>query len=87
MHIRLPAKLEEFVRSKVDSGAYSDASEVVGDALRLLERRDEVYRQKLEALRTAVTIGDASGLAEDFSFDSLNDELDAELGGVGGETS
>ena len=82
MDIRLPIRLEEFVRAKVRSGDYADPSEVIGDALRLLERRDEVYRRKLEALREAIDKGAASGIAEDFSFEKINAELDAELDGV-----
>ena len=86
MDIRLPTRLEEFVRAKVKSGDYADPSEVIGDALRLLERRDEVYREKLEALRAAIDKGAASGIAEDFSFEKLNAELDAELDGAIGTT-
>jgi antitoxin ParD1/3/4 len=81
MHVRLPASLEEFVRSKVASGLYGDPSEVIGDALRLLRRQDELDQRKLDVLRRAVEAGEASGVAADFSFDALNAELEAELDG------
>jgi antitoxin ParD1/3/4 len=85
MQIRLPASLEEFIQSKVDSGLYGNPSEVIGDALRLLRRQDELDRRKLDALRSAIETGIASGIAEDSSFDSINAELDAELDGPHGE--
>jgi antitoxin ParD1/3/4 len=85
MDIRLAPKLEEYVRSKVASGHYGNASEVVSDALRLLLAQDELNRNKLEALRSAIRSGLASGVAEDFSFEALNAELDEEAAqGSGG---
>ena len=84
MQIRLPAALEEFVQSKVSSGLYDNPSDVIGDALRLLKRQDEIDRQKLDALRAAIAAGAASGVAEDFSFDRLNAKLAAELDGPSG---
>ncbi len=41
MHISLTPKLEEMVRSKVDSGLYNNASEVIRAALRLMADADE----------------------------------------------
>jgi antitoxin ParD1/3/4 len=82
--VRLPAALEEYIQSKVTSGLYDDPSAVIGDALRLLKRQDELDRQKLETLRAAIAAGAASGLAEGFSFDELNTELGAELDGPHG---
>jgi antitoxin ParD1/3/4 len=37
MNINLSPQLEEFVRQKVASGLYASASEVVREALRLME--------------------------------------------------
>jgi antitoxin ParD1/3/4 len=44
MNVSLTPKLEEFVREKVDSGLYNSASEVVREALRLLDERDRERR-------------------------------------------
>jgi antitoxin ParD1/3/4 len=52
VNITLPPQLEALVRSKVESGRYSDASEVVVEALRVLEREEQ-----LERLRAEVQIG------------------------------
>lgn len=42
MNVSLTPELEEFVASKVQSGRYGSASEVVREALRLLEERDQL---------------------------------------------
>ena len=41
MNVSLTPELEKFVSSKVDSGRYTSASEVVREALRLLEEHDQ----------------------------------------------
>jgi antitoxin ParD1/3/4 len=40
MNVSLTPELEEFVSTKVQSGRYNSASEVVREALRLLEEHD-----------------------------------------------
>ena len=40
MNVSLTPKLEEFIRERVSSGLYNNASEVVREALRLLVKRD-----------------------------------------------
>jgi putative addiction module CopG family antidote len=52
MNITLTPELESIVREGVESGRYTNGSEVVYEALRLLERRD-----KEERLRTALGVG------------------------------
>ncbi len=41
MNVSLTPELEKFVSAKVDSGRYNSASEVVREALRLLEEHDQ----------------------------------------------
>ena len=48
---------EAMVEKLVRSGRYTDASEVFGDALRLIERRESIDHTKLLALRAAAQIG------------------------------
>ena len=57
MNISLTSELESFVKSKVETGMYRSASEVVREALRLLEEQDEIQSMKLEALRRDVNQG------------------------------
>lgn len=49
MEITLTDKLEELVKDKVRSGRYADASDVMRDALRALELRDDYESPALEA--------------------------------------
>ena len=62
-NINLTEDLDTFVRGKVKSGRYENASEVMRAALRSLEREEQQQRAKLAALRSAIDVGDASGTA------------------------
>ena len=58
MHVSLTDKLEDFVKAKVASGLYNNASEVVREALRFMQTHEEwIYQLKLEKLRNEVGIG------------------------------
>lgn len=78
MHLSLTPRLEEYVRGKVESGLYNNASEVVREALRLLRETEQV---KIEALRQALIEGERSGPAEPFDFEAFLAEADAEESG------
>lgn len=47
MNVSLTAELEKFVNVKVESGRYNSASEVVREALRLLEEHDQARAVRL----------------------------------------
>jgi antitoxin ParD1/3/4 len=47
MNVSLTPELEEFVSTKVQSGRYNSASEVVREALRLLEEHDAARASQL----------------------------------------
>lgn len=47
MNVSLTPELEKFVSTKVESGRYNSASEVVREALRLLEEHDQVKTLRL----------------------------------------
>lgn len=49
MNVSLTAELDQFVAAKVSSGRYTSASEVVREALRLLEERDKAREAQLGA--------------------------------------
>ena len=58
--VNLTPELDRFVASRVESGHYANASEVMRSALRLLERDEQEYEEKMAALRAAIAEGDAS---------------------------
>jgi antitoxin ParD1/3/4 len=47
MNVSLTPELEKFVSGKVESGRYNSASEVVREALRLLEEHDHARAARL----------------------------------------
>ena len=47
MNVSLTPELEKFVSAKVESGRYNSASEVVREALRLLEEHDSARAARL----------------------------------------
>jgi antitoxin ParD1/3/4 len=63
MNISLTPQLEELVKRKVDSGLYVSASEVMREALRLLEERDRLNARRLDELRAEIKKGLDSGAA------------------------
>tara|TARA_R110001592_G_scaffold362628_1_gene677406 strand:- start:8127 stop:8393 length:267 start_codon:yes stop_codon:yes gene_type:complete len=57
MNVSLTPELEQLVKQKVAAGMYNSASEVMREALRLLEERDELRKLKLKALRQDIQQG------------------------------
>jgi antitoxin ParD1/3/4 len=63
ININLTPQLEAMVRDKVTTGLYGSASEVVREALRLMQEQDQLRAIKLEQLRTEIRAGIESGSA------------------------
>jgi len=57
MNVSLTPELEKFIESKVKSGRYHTASEVVRESLRLLEREDQLLEFKRNELRREIEKG------------------------------
>ena len=70
MNVSLTPQLEELIQSKVRSGRYSSASEVVREGLRLLEERDRLQEWKLAALRQDIQAGIDSGTSTILDIES-----------------
>ena len=49
MNVSLTPELDQFVAAKVSSGRYTSASEVVREALRLLEETEQSRKAQLDA--------------------------------------
>ncbi len=64
---------ERFIKQKIESGRYSSASEVIRDALRLLEEHEELRETQIKALRQQIREGRESGpgVPADRIFDRL----------------
>jgi antitoxin ParD1/3/4 len=63
MNISLTPELDRFVRNAVEGGRYVSSSEVVREALRLLQDRQRQDEFKLDALRAELQHGLDSGPA------------------------
>ncbi len=85
MNVHLTPELEQLVQSKVQSGRYNSASEVVREALRLMEQKDELRTIQLQELRKRIDEGlGQAGRGESADgeafMEGLIDDLDARGG-------
>ena len=83
MHISLTSELESRVKSKVESGLYNNASEVIREALRFMDIHDDwIHEVKVSHLRNQLSIGinqieqdDAITIESKASLDALFDDI------------
>lgn len=57
MNVSLTRELEDFIHTKVAGGGYRSASEVVREALRLLQGEDALRSAQIEELRRQIQLG------------------------------
>ena len=74
MDISLTSQLEKVVREKVASGLYNSPSEVVGEALRLLDDHHRLRQIKLERLRNDIQEGLDSGESAPLDIEEIKAE-------------
>ena len=79
MNISLPLHLETLVKTKVESGLYTSTSDVMREALQLLEERDRLNALKLENLRQDIQKGVDSGEAAPLNIDAIKARGNARL--------
>jgi antitoxin ParD1/3/4 len=76
MNISLPPQLEKFVKRKVASGKYGSASEVIREALRLMDEVEKERKAQLEELRREIQVGiDEADRGELYDVDEVMHEL------------
>lgn len=76
MNVSLTPELEALIQERVRSGRYTSASEVVREALRLLEDRDELRRVRLAELRSQVAAGlDSLDRGQALDGDAVIDDI------------
>jgi antitoxin ParD1/3/4 len=73
MNVSLPSDMVDFVEHEVSRGGYSSSSEVVRDALRLLQHDKAQSQEKLAILRREINIGLEAAAAGRFSKKSVRD--------------
>ncbi|MGH6868617.1 MAG: type II toxin-antitoxin system ParD family antitoxin, partial [Methylocella sp.] len=54
LSITLPADMAQRIRSRVESGSYGSNSEVIREAMRLLEQREHEREQRLTVIRAKI---------------------------------
>ncbi len=57
MNVSLTPELDKYVHSKVKSGRYNSASEVVREALRIMQDHESMGALQLEELRSKIQAG------------------------------
>lgn len=83
MHISLTAELESRVKTKVESGLYNNASEVIREALRFMgTHEDWIHEVKLAHLREQLKVntdqldrGEGITIESKTALDSLFDDI------------
>lgn len=80
MNVSLTPELETLIHDKVNNGRYTSASEVVREALRLMEERDQLQELHKAAMREKIAAGVASLRAgRVIDGEAFMNRLDAEL--------
>jgi antitoxin ParD1/3/4 len=71
MNVSLTIELEKWVQSKVESGMYTSASEVIREGLRLLKDQDALKAIRLAELRREIQQGIDSGESTLLNMDEI----------------
>ena len=80
-NIHLTKEWDQFIAEQVNSGQYTNASEVVRAGLQALQDRREIHKAKVEALRTAILHGINSGVAEGDVMARIRERIRARAAG------
>ncbi|SDG35604.1 MULTISPECIES: type II toxin-antitoxin system ParD family antitoxin [Thalassobaculum] len=73
MNVSLPDPMKHWVEAQARSGRYSNASDYVRDLI----RRDQERAADIARLQAVITEGVESGVAEDFSMEDIQSDLDS----------
>jgi antitoxin ParD1/3/4 len=71
MNISLTPELEKFITDRVQSGLYQSSSEVVREALRLLQEQQMFKEIKLAELKQEIQKGKESGPAKELDIEDV----------------
>ena len=76
--LSLGERWNAYIETRIAQGRYASASEIVRDALRLLEEKEA--NSKLEALRAALAEGEESGDAGALDMEAIRQAAKREAG-------
>ena len=83
MNVSLTPELETLIHDKVSNGRYTSASEVVREALRLMEERDQMQELYKASIREKIAAGLASLRAgQGTDGEAFMAALDADLAAI-----
>ena len=71
MQITLNSHYQGILQNKLATGLYNSANEVIQEALRLLEERDQLYELQLKNLRQEIQQGISSGEATPLDIEEI----------------
>ena len=71
MNIEFNETYQNYIQEQLDAGTYANASELLGEALRLKIQQDADEKTKAEALRTAFFEGENSGESEPWDMNQI----------------
>jgi antitoxin ParD1/3/4 len=74
MNVSLTPELEQYIQTKVSTGMYYSASEVVREGLRLLKEHDQLQKIRLQELRQDIQAGLDSGDATPLDMQAVKAE-------------
>ena len=74
MNVSLTEELVSYVKTPVASGRYTSSSEVVREALRLMERQEQTEAERLRLLQQAWRDGVESGDFQPLDIQAVKDE-------------
>ncbi|WP_420722476.1 type II toxin-antitoxin system ParD family antitoxin [Hwanghaeella sp. LZ110] len=73
MNVSLPDPMKHWVEAQARTGRYSNASDYVRDLI----RRDQERAARSAQMQALITEGLESGVAEDFSMEAVQSDLDS----------
>jgi antitoxin ParD1/3/4 len=81
-NVNLTDHFDRFIKAGINSGRFSNASEVVREGLLLLEQREQEDKAKLKWLRAAAKEGFDAATRGDYVTVNTEEGLDAFLDGI-----
>jgi antitoxin ParD1/3/4 len=87
MNISLSREAQKFIEEQVNTGRYSSATEVMGEALRLLSEKERAWAKQFAELKEKIRVGiEASERGEVVDGEEVFAELEEDIRRIEAET-